>query len=78
MTWADMTCDWAVWYGKLQTRFPYLDDDAMPFAKVDRCGFEAYLAETHNLSLTEAREEIDDFLFVETLILETKDDHVAA
>jgi hypothetical protein len=50
----------------------------MPFAKVDRAQFEAYLAETHNLSLTEAQEEIDDFLFVQALILETEGDHEAA
>ncbi len=78
MTWADMTGNWAVWYRKLQSRFPHLDDGAMPFAKVDRGGFESYLAETHNLSLTEAREEIDDFLFVEALILESTGDHAAA
>ncbi|MEY8830775.1 hypothetical protein AB9K34_20575 [Sedimentitalea sp. XS_ASV28] len=78
MTWTDMIADWAVWYRRLQNRFPNLDDGAMPFAKIDRGGFEAYLAETHNLSLTEAQEEIEDFLFVESLILENGGGHEAA
>lgn len=78
MTWTDMTQDWSIWYRRLQSRFPNLDDGAMPFAKVDRNRFESYLAEAHNLSLTEAREEIDDFLFVQALILESEGDHAAA
>lgn len=78
MTWTDMTRDWAVWYKKLQSRFPNLDDGAMAFAKTDRSQFECYLAEIHNLSLTEAQEEIEDFLFVQTLILESEGDHEAA
>lgn len=68
-----MTRDWAVWYKRLQARFPHLEDGAMSCARPDRQRFESYLAKTHNLSLTEAREEIDDFIFVEALILEYED-----
>lgn len=77
MQWTDMTRNWGTWYRRLQTRFPHLDDGAMPYAKVDRSLFEAYLAETHNLSVTEAREEIDDFLFVEKLARECENEHEA-
>lgn len=62
----------------MQSRFPYLDDSAMPYSKLDRARFEAYLAETHNLSLTEAHEEVDDFLYVESLIREADDSEAAA
>ncbi len=78
MTWTNATDDWAAWFGRLKSRFPYLDDCAVPFAKRDRARFEAYLAETHNLTLTEAREEIDDFLFIESLIREAGDGTEAA
>jgi hypothetical protein len=36
----------------------------------DRDKFVAYLARTHHLTLTEAREEVDDFLYVESLLRE--------
>ncbi len=39
----------------------------------DRCDFEAYLALTHDLSLTEAREEFEDFLYIETLAGELRE-----
>lgn len=42
----------------------------MPFLKQDRSRFEAYLAGMHNLSIQEAHEEIEDFMFVETLARE--------
>ena len=67
MIWSDLTADWAKWFKRIQKRFPNLDDSAMPFVKQDRSRFESYIAGTHNLSLREAHEELDDFLFVETL-----------
>ena len=67
MTWSDLTADWAMWFQRMKTRFPNLDDSAMPFVKQDRGRFEAYLADTHNLSMTEAREEVEDFMYVEAL-----------
>ena len=33
----------------------------------DRKQFEAYLAERHHLTVNEAREELEDFLFTEAL-----------
>lgn len=70
MKWTDLTADWALWFSKMQLRFPHLEDSAMPFVKQDRIRFEAYLAGVHNLSLHEAHEEIEDFMFVESLALE--------
>ena len=70
MTWSDLIQDWGYLYRKLKTRFPNLDDGSMPFLKQDRGRFEAYVAETHNLTLEEARQELEDFLFVEALARE--------
>lgn len=78
MNWTDMTADWATWYRRLQIRFPKLDDAAMPFSKLDRDRFEAYLADVQNLTLTEAREEIEDFLYIQSLLCEAEDGHEAA
>ncbi|WP_050927696.1 hypothetical protein [Aestuariivita boseongensis] len=73
MTWSDLTMNWGEWFARIKHRFPNLDDGAMPFAKTDRARFEAYLADTHDLTLNEAREELDDFLFVEQLAREAFD-----
>lgn len=73
MTWSDLTMNWSDWFARIKDRFPNLDDAAMPFAKTNRERFEAYLADTHDLTLTEAREELDDFLFIEQLAREAFD-----
>ncbi len=73
MTWSDLTQNWSEWFARIKDRFPNLDDGAMPFAKTNRERFEAYLADTHDLTLVEAREELDDFLFVENLAREAFD-----
>ena len=39
----------------------------MPFLKLDRSRFEAHLAETHDMTLNEARDAVDGFLYIETL-----------
>ena len=78
MTWSDLTRNWGDWFKRMQTRFPHLDDSAMPFLKQDRGRFEAYLAQTHDLTIDEAREELEDFLFVEAMQLELDDLRVRA
>lgn len=70
MQWTDITKDWELWSPLMRARFPYLETRAMNRARHDRGTFEAYLARSHNLSLNEAREEIEDFLYVETLASE--------
>lgn len=78
MTWNDMTGNWGHWFRRMQARFPHLEDSAMPFLKQDRGRFEAYLAQTHDLTLNEARAELEDFLLVEALLRETSDLRVRA
>lgn len=67
MTWTDLTQDWASGFARVKSRFPELDERDMPFLKLDRARFEAYLADRHNLTMEEAREEFADFLYVEAL-----------
>lgn len=71
--WSELTQNWAHSFARAKTRFPQLDEADAPFLKLDRSRFEAYLAEKHQLTLTEAREEFADFLFVESLNREIDD-----
>lgn len=73
MNWSDITNDWPRWSVRLRNRFPRLEPDCLVRTCRDRCDFEAYLALTHDLSLTEAREEFEDFLYIETLAGELRE-----
>ena len=70
MNWSDITDDWPLWSQRIRNRFPCLEPGAMKRSRHNRAAFEAYLARAHNLSLTEAREEIEDFLYLEALTRE--------
>ncbi len=72
-SWTELTQDWANSYTRAKTRFPNLLDCDMPYLKLDRGRFESYLAERHQLTLEEARQELEDFLFVESLNRELGD-----
>lgn len=67
LSWADLSRDCAATLHRIKRRFPHLDDTAMAFLHLDRADFEAHLADSHQLTLTEAREEVADFLYIEAL-----------
>lgn len=67
MYWSDLTQNWSLWFSRFKAQFPNLDDASMPFLKLDRNRFEAHLAETHDMTLNEAREAVNGFLYIETL-----------
>ncbi len=67
LNWADLTQDWDASYARAKRRFPNLRDRDMARVGEDRKQFEAYLAERHHLTVNEAREELEDFLFTEAL-----------
>ncbi|WP_170477728.1 hypothetical protein [Ruegeria arenilitoris] len=67
LNWADLTQDWSALYSRAKLRFPNLRDKDMATMRKDRKQFEAYLAERHHLTVTEAREELEDFLYTEGL-----------
>jgi DNA-nicking Smr family endonuclease len=67
LNWAELTQDWGASYARAKRRFPNLRDKDVARIRKDREQFEAYLAERHHLTVNEAREELDDFLFTESL-----------
>lgn len=67
MNWTDLKQDWSASYARAKRRFPNLRDQDMARVLKDRARFEAYLAERHHLTVNEAREEVEDFLFTEAL-----------
>ena len=69
----DITSDPGLWFQRMRARFPHLDEGALSIFKRDRACFVAHLARTHNLSINEAREEIEDFFYIETLTHELTD-----
>ncbi|MGR3623079.1 hypothetical protein [Pseudophaeobacter sp.] len=67
MTIPQASMRWDRLYPRAKQRFPHLRSESVPSLAGDRDGFVAYLARTHHLTLREAREEVDDFLFTESL-----------
>ncbi len=67
LNWTDLTQDWTSCYARAKRRFPNLRAQDMARVSQDRKQFEAYLAERHHLTITEAHEEVEDFLFTEAL-----------
>ncbi|MCD9146878.1 hypothetical protein [Pseudophaeobacter flagellatus] len=65
---------WESMYPRAKQRFPHLCAETVPSLAQDRDGFVAYLADTHHLTLREAEEEVDDFLFTESLHAELATD----
>lgn len=57
---------------RIHSRFPYLRGNLAPSLLQDYDAFVAHLAQTHHLTLTEAREEVEDFLYVEGLMREVE------
>nr|WP_321252695.1 hypothetical protein [uncultured Ruegeria sp.] len=67
MKWTELTQDWNGSLARAKRRFPNLRDQDVAHFRQDRKQFEAYLAERHHLTVNEAREELEDFLFTESL-----------
>ena len=62
MNWSEITNDWPTWAERMRQVYPYLEARRMRHAPENRHEFEEHLAATHNLSLDEAHEEVEDFL----------------
>jgi hypothetical protein len=73
MTLPDLGQNWSDTFPRIKQRFPHVCADKTPSLLDNRAAFEAYLAKTHQLTLTEAHEEVDDFLYVEALHRELND-----
>lgn len=64
MIWSQLMQDWPTWYSALQKQFPRLEREAGFFLRQSRGNFIAYLADRHDLTILEAEETLDDFLFL--------------
>lgn len=70
MRWSDITADWSYWATIIRGHFPRLSLRHLEMAQSSRDAFEASLANLHDLTVTEAREEINDLIYVQTLARE--------
>jgi hypothetical protein len=67
MSWHHITADWPSTKKRLRRRFPHLCEETLDSPPRDRGALTRHLATTHHLTLFEAREELDDFLHIESL-----------
>ena len=67
MTWTDITANWHTTVQRLEARFPRLNRDALSQPPECISSLTRHLADTHDLTALEAREELADWLFVESL-----------
>ena len=66
MNWTELTQNVTQYVGRLKTRFPNVDEESLCFV-TDRDRLVHHVAERHDLTNFEADQEIDDWLFVESL-----------
>lgn len=62
MPWTHVLDCWPHLLPQLKTDFQHLEMDALRRFRGDRSKMETYLAETHDLTVQEARETLDDWL----------------
>ena len=67
MTWAEITENWGNTLHRLQQRFPHIDRSALNAPPPDTSHLARHLAESHDLTVLEAAEELRDWMFVEGL-----------
>ncbi|KMK67150.1 hypothetical protein [Puniceibacterium sp. IMCC21224] len=67
MTWTEITENWTARLGRLQQRFPNLDRKALRTPPKNRPDLSRHLAQCQRLTAFEAEQELDDWLFVESL-----------
>ena len=73
MTWMDVTRNWNTYLRALAQWFPHVDTAALGAIKGETGKRDHMLAKSHDLTIDEAREALDDFLFVQGLARDTAD-----
>lgn len=73
MGWNELAGNWSAYLRALARRFPHVDPRALSAVKDQPCEVGRILASSHDLTLNEAREVLDDFLFVQRLARDTAD-----
>lgn len=64
MSWSQFLDHWSVGSRLLTDAFRYLDRDAIARFRGDRSRLVAYIAASHDLTVAEAREALDDWLML--------------
>lgn len=72
MPWTHVLASWPNLLDHLAADFKYLERAALHRFRGDRDKMEVYLAETHDLTPTEARETLDDWLTYKGVYLQTQ------
>lgn len=67
MIWNEITQDWTARLGRLKLRFPNLDLQTLHTPPKDRPDLSRHLARCEKVTLFEADQELDDWLFLESL-----------
>jgi len=62
MTWETLISNWTAAQQMARHRFRWLEEDALRFVQNDIAKFAEHLAATHDLTLAEAREEVENWL----------------
>ncbi|MGB7318166.1 MAG: hypothetical protein WBC85_09395 [Planktotalea sp.] len=73
MTWTELISNWNKHLRALARRFPHADAGALGASKDGPSAMSRVLAKSHDLTVGEAREALDDFLFVQGLARDTAD-----
>ena len=67
MTWTDLTKNWPLTRERLLRRFPMADETQLTQAKDAPDAVVRHLAEAHHLTEFEAREELTDWIMIQSL-----------
>ena len=73
MPWHHLSANWAALSGRLLQRFPHIDQARLSEAPRDSSALTRHLAESHDLTLGEAREELEHFLSIADLARQAPD-----
>lgn len=63
MDWAEIFGNWGQRIELIRDRFPHVEESALARRCASKRDVISYLAESHQLTLDEAREELEDWLF---------------
>lgn len=73
MTWNELAANWGSNIRALMGRFPHADEGALTVVKDKPADLARALADAHDLTELEAREEIEDWMFLQSLARDAAD-----
>ncbi|MCT4556114.1 MAG: hypothetical protein N4A53_15640 [Pelagimonas sp.] len=73
MSWHHLSANWSALRGRLEQRFPHMDKSRLDQPPRDSAALTRHLAEVHDLTLGEAREELEHFFSIADLARQAPD-----